>query len=192
MLGVGTAVSVGGKGVADGGEVAVGGDVGVEGKVAVGGGVAVGETGVSVKVGWGVNVNVGARVLVEVGTWVWVGVRDGTRVKVAVDLGIRVLVGGTGVQVIKGLVGVMYVIDVREGVIVSVNVGVGVGMYSEISTAVRAATVLMGLEMAESTISCAPMSEAPGVLGFARAAAETIQSRLNPNAPAPRTVRGPE
>ena len=83
-------------------------------------------------------------------------------------------------------------ISVRDGVMEAVNVGVGVGIYSEISTAVRAAAVLMGLEKAESTISWAPISEAPGVLGFARAAAETMQIRLNPNTPAARTVKGPE
>ncbi len=44
------------------------------------------------------------------------------------DLGIRVRVGWSGVQVTKGLVGVEYVIAVREGGIVSVNVGVGVGI----------------------------------------------------------------
>jgi hypothetical protein len=74
----------------------------------------------------------------------------------------------------------------------AVNVGVGVGIYSETSTAVSAAAVLMGLEKAESTISCAPIFGALGVLGFARAAAETMQIRLKPSTPAPSTVRGPE
>ncbi len=122
------------------------------------------------------------------------GVRDGIReeVGVAVNLGIRVRVGGTGVQVRNGLVGVIYTIAVRVGVMDAVNVGVGVGIYSEISTAVSAAAVLMGLEKAESTISCAPIFGALGVLGFARAAAETMQIRLNPSTPAPMTVRGPE
>jgi hypothetical protein len=84
------------------------------------------------------------------------------------------------------------VISVGEGVRDSVTVSVGDGMYSEISTAVRATAVLIGLEKAESTISCALMSESLGLVGFARAAAEIIQIRLNPSTPAPRTVRGPE
>jgi hypothetical protein len=153
---------------------------------------------VSVSVGWGVKVNVGTRVSVGLGTRVFVGVREGVRdgireeVGVVVNLGIRVRVGGADVQVINGLVGVMYVIAVREGVMEAVNVGVGVGIYSEISTAVSAAAVLMGLEKAESTISCAPIFDALGIRGFARAAAETMQIRLNPSTPAPRTVRGPE
>lgn len=74
----------------------------------------------------------------------------------------------------------------------SVNVGVGVGMYSEISMAVKATAVLIGLEKAESTISCAPRSEPSDVPEFVRAAAETMQIRLNPSTPAARTVRGPE
>jgi hypothetical protein len=154
--------------------------------------------GVSVSVGCGVKVNVGTRVSVGLGTRVLVGVREGVRdgiregVEVAVNLGIRVRVGGMGVQVTNGRVGVMYTIAVREGVKVTVIVGVGVGIYSEISTAVKAAAVLMGLEKAESTISCAPIFDALGVRGFARAAAETMQIRLNPSTPAPSTVRGPE
>jgi hypothetical protein len=154
--------------------------------------------GVSVTVGWGVKVNVGIRVSVGLGTMVLVGAGEGVRdgkgegVGVAANLGIRVRVGGMGVQVTNGLVGVMYVIAVREGVTDAVNVSVGVGIYSEISTAVKAAAVLMGLEKAESTISCAPIFEALGVRGFARAAAETMQIRLNPSTPAPRTVSGPE
>ena len=160
----------------------------------------VGGIGVSVSVGWGVKVNVGIRVLVGLGSRVFVGVREGVRdgdgicdaVGVAVHLRIRVRVGGTGVQVTNGLVGVIYAIAVREGVMDAVNVGVGVGMYSEISKAVSAAAVLMGLEKAESTISWAPILDVLGVRGFARAAAETMQIRLNPSTPAPRTVRGPE
>jgi len=74
----------------------------------------------------------------------------------------------------------------------SVNVGVVVGMYSEISIAVKATAVLIGLEKAESTISCAPISEDSDVPGFVRAAAETMQIRLNPSTPAARTVKGPE
>lgn len=142
--------------------------------------------------------SVGTRVSVELGTRVLAGVREGVRdgireeVGVPVHLGIRVRVGGADVQVTNGLVGVMYVISVMDGVMDAVNVGVGVGIYSEISTAVKAAAVLMGLEKAESTISCAPIFEALGVRGFARAAAETMQIRLNPSTPAPRTVRGPE
>jgi hypothetical protein len=159
-----------------------------------------GGIGVSVSVGWGVKVNVGIRVLVGLGSRVFVGVREGVRdgdgiceaVGVAVHLRIRVRVGGTGVQVTNGLVGVMYAIAVREGVMDAVSVGVGVGTYSEISTAVSAAAVLMGLEKAESTISCAPIFDALCVLGFARAAAETMQIRLKPSTPAPRTVSGPE
>ena len=151
-------------------------------------------------VGWGVKVNVGIRVSVGLGSRVFVGVREGVRdgdgtceaVGVAVHLRIRVRVGGTGVQVTNGLVGVMYTIAVMEGVMDAVSVGVGVGTYSEISTAVSAAAVLMGLEKAESTISCAPIFDALCVPGFARAAAETMQIRLNPSTPAPKTVRGPE
>ena len=112
--------------------------------------------------------------------------------EVASTLGIRVRVGGTGVQVTKGLVGVVYVIAVSEGGIVSVNVGVGVGIYAVISTAVRAAIVLIGLEKPALTISLAPNSEAEDVSGFSRAAAETRQIRLNPITPAARTVSGPE
>ena len=74
----------------------------------------------------------------------------------------------------------------------ALTVGVGVGIYSAISTAVIAAIVLIGLEKAESTISSAPSSETGDVLGLARAAAETIQIRLNPSTPAARMVRGPE
>jgi hypothetical protein len=154
--------------------------------------------GVSVSVGWGVKVNVGIRVSVGLGTRVLVGAREGVRdgiceeIGVAVNRGIRVRVGGAGVQVTNGLVGVMYTIAVMEGVMDAVNVGVGVVIYSEICTAVSAAAVLMGLEKAESTISCAPIFEALGVRGFTRAAAETMQIRLNPSTPAPRTVSGPE
>jgi hypothetical protein len=101
-------------------------------------------------------------------------------------------VGGAGVQVIKGLVGVTYVIAVREGMAVSVSVDVGVGIYSEITTAVIATAVLIGLEKAEFTISRAPRSEASDVPGLVRAAAETMQIRLNPSTPAARTVSGPE
>jgi len=71
---------------------------------------------------------------------------------VADGLPILVRVGGTGVQVIKGRVGVIYVSSVWDGGTVSVNVGVVVGMYSKISTAVIATAVLIGLENAESTI----------------------------------------
>jgi hypothetical protein len=86
---------------------------------------------------------------------------------------------------------VIYAISVREGMTDAVKVGVGVGMYSEISTAVRAAAVLIGLEKAELTTSRAPK---PGsdVPGLARAAAETMQIRLNPRTPAARTVKGAE
>jgi hypothetical protein len=83
-------------------------------------------------------------------------------------------------------------VTVGESVGVFVNVGVGVDINAVISTTVSAAAVFMGLEKAESTISCAPMPGTLDSLGFARAAAETIQNRLNPTAPAVRTVRGPE
>ncbi len=146
--------------------------------------------------GWGYRSAVAYRlegmgVLVGLGNKILVGVRDGTRVEVAENLPSRVRVGGSGVQVTKCLVGVTEAMAVGEGA-VCVNVGVGVGMYSEIPTSVSAAAVLMGLEKAESTISWASISEAPGVMGFARAAAETMQIRLNPITPAARTVNGPE
>ena len=174
-------VSVGCSGVSVGG-ISVGG-MGVSV-----GGISVGGMGVSVGGGSGVSVG-GMGVLVGLGNTILVGVRDGTRVEVAVDLCSRIRVGGSGVQVTKS-----FLVAVTDGVTVgcSVNVGVGVGMYSEISTAVSATAVLMGLEKAESTTSCAPKSEASDLLGFTRAAAETIQIRLNPSTPAAKTVRGPE
>jgi hypothetical protein len=142
--------------------------------------------------GTGVSVGLGTKVLVGVREGVLEGIRDAVSVIVALGSLSFVRVGGTGVQVTKGLVGVMYVIAVRVGEIVSVNVGVGVGINSAISTAVMAAIVLIGLEKAESTISPAPISETGDVLGLARAAAETMQIRLNPSTPAARTVSGPE
>jgi hypothetical protein len=98
--------------------------------------------GIRVSVGLGT----GVRVLVGVREGVLEGTRDGVEVIVALRPLSFVRVGGTGVQVTKGLVGVIYVIGVRVGEVVSVNVGVGVGIYSAISTAVMAAIVLIGLE----------------------------------------------
>jgi hypothetical protein len=65
-------------------------------------------------------------------------------------------------------------------------------MNAVISTTVRATAVLIGLEKAESTISPGSIAETSDVPGLARAAAATIQNRLNPSAPAPSTVKGPE
>jgi hypothetical protein len=123
-----------------------------------------------------------------------VGVREGVLVgiNVAVGRGSRVRVGGRGVQVTKTLVEVLRGI-VTEAVSVSVGLGVSVGVErnSSTSTTVSATTVLMGFENAESTISCGSRSDAPEVVGLVSAAAETIQIKLNPNAPAARTVKGP-
>ena len=85
-------VSVGWMGVSVGG-ISVGG-MGVSvGGISVGGlGVSVGGSGVSVG---------GMGVLVGLGNTILVGVRDGTRVDVAVDLCSRIRVGGSGVQVTK-------------------------------------------------------------------------------------------
>jgi len=128
-------------------------------------------------VGVGVEVEVGGR-------WVFVG---GTRVGVAVFLSRWVAVG---VRVMKVLaVGVSDGISVAVGCRVSVEIGVAISSVT--STAVSATAVLMGLENAELTISSGSMSDgfAPGLL---RAAAETMQIRLNPSTPAARTVNGAE
>ena len=79
---------------------------------------------------------------------------------------------------------------VAEGVKVSVTIGVG--RYSDSPTTVSAAIVLMGLEKAESTMSCASRSDTSGLPGSDSAAAETMQIRLNPRTPAARTVNGAE
>lgn len=95
-------------------------------------------------------------VLVGVLLGVRVGVLVGVRVDVAFAWGPRVRVGGRGVQVIKTLtVGGMEAVQVGEAVIVRKAVGnsVGVGIYSDNSTAVNATAVLIGLEKAASTIS---------------------------------------
>jgi hypothetical protein len=104
-------------------------------------------------------------------------------------------VGGREVKVMKTLrvgvtVGVLVggIVGVSEGVIV----GVGVGKKAVISTTVNATAVLMGLEKAESTTSCASMGAASEASGLVRARAATTQNRLNPNAPAVSTVSGPE
>lgn len=65
-------------------------------------------------------------------------------------------------------------------------------MNAVISTTVSAAAVLIGLEKAESTISWGSMCATSDVPGRATAAAATMQNRLNPNAPAAKTVMGPE
>ena len=110
---------------------------------------------------------------------------------VALGSGLRVRVG---VQVMNTRVGVLEGVIVSEavGTLVSEGVRVRVGMNAVISTTVSAAAVLIGLENAESTISCGSMAETSEVPGFASAAAATMQNRLNPNAPAPSTVKGPE
>ena len=118
----------------------------------------------------------------------------GTRVEVgeAAAPRTRVRVGGMGVQVIKNPV--VEVLDgntVTDAVALAVSEGVAVRIYSEISTTVIATAVLIGLEKAESTISCGSMSDAWVVPGFMRAAAEAIQKRLKPNTPAAMTVKGP-
>lgn len=167
-------------------------------KVSVGRGVLVG-SGVSVGATVGVREGVcdGVRVGVRDGVRVGVrdGVRDGTLVEVAVGLGSRSRVGGRDVNVIKTLrvgvtVGVLVggIVGVSEGVIV----GEGVAIKAVISTAVNATAVLMGLEKAESTTSCGSMAAASEAFGLVRARPATIQNRLNPNAPAVKTVSGPE
>ena len=166
------------------------------------GGVVGGGSGVSVSGGTGVSVGGGSGVFVSGGIGVSVGggsVVGGIRVGVGitfVDVGItplsRVRVGGTGVQVMKILaVGVFRALAVGVEMISS-GEGVKLGMYSRISTAVIATAVLIGLEKAESTISCGSISDELSVLGFARAAADTMQMRLNPNTPAEKTVSGAE
>lgn len=99
-----------------------------------------------------------------------------------------------GVQVMNTRVGVLEGVIVSEavGTLVSEGVRVRVGMNAVISTTVSAAAVLIGLEKAESTISCGSMAATSEAPGFASAAAATMQNRLNPNAPAPSTVKGPE
>jgi hypothetical protein len=110
---------------------------------------------------------------------------------VALGSGLRVRVG---VRVMKTRVGVLEGAIVSEavGTLVSEGVRVGVGMNAVIPTTVSAAAVLIGLENAESTISCGSMAATSDVPGLASAAAATMQNRLNPNAPAPSTVKGPE
>lgn len=148
-------------------------------------------------VGDGVVVSVGVRVGVRVGVLVGVrvGVRVGMRVNVAVGRGSRSRVGGRDVNVMKTLwVGVTVGVSVGGivGVSEGVPVGVGVGIKAVISTTVRATAVLMGFEKAESTTSCGWMAAASEAWGLVRARAATIQNRLNPKAPAVRTVSGPE
>jgi hypothetical protein len=92
-----------------------------------------------------------------------------------------VRVGGGGVTVF---------VDTSVCVLVFDGESVGVGIYSETESIVRAATVLM-FETAESTRSCG--CRAIGVRdisGPAIAAADTIQNRLNPKRPAVSTVSG--
>lgn len=55
-----------------------------------------------------------------------------------------------------------------------------------------ATAVLIGFEKAESMISWASISPPFGVIGLVRAAADTMQIRLNPSTPAARTVSGAE
>ena len=101
--------------------------------------------------------------------------------------------GGTGVQVMNVLN--VAVPPAGEGVTNLSKVGVGLVIYSAISTTVMATAVLMGFAKAESTISLGLMgsiSEAVVVAGFASAAADTRQMRLNPSTPAARTVNGAE
>jgi hypothetical protein len=47
------------------------------------------------------------------------------------------------------------------------------------------------LEKAESTMFCGLMEDKLGTRGSAKAAAETMQNRLNPSVPAASTVKGP-
>lgn len=139
-----TGVSVGGIGVSVGGMgVSVGGDT-----------VSVGGTGVFVLVG-GIGVNVlvgggGGLVCVGAGSGVFEGVAEGALVAVGFSRSCDLV--GRGVQVIKVLA-VLVLEGTADAVPVAVREGVTVGIYSEISTAVIATAVLMGLENAESTIS---------------------------------------
>lgn len=127
---------------------------------------------------------------------IFVGVRDGVLlgISVEVDLGWRVLVGRPGVTVMKTL-GVLDAVKVTEAVTVLVGMSVGEGVsvptYSEITSTVRAAIVLI-LEKAESTMSWGSMSALLGVRGSVKATAETTQNRLKPRIPIVRTVKGPE
>lgn len=125
---------------------------------------------------------------------VLVGVLEiGILVEVAVNPLDRVRVGRGGVQVI-----IVLIVGVPEGIKVGEEVGrsvwEGVEIKSEIPTTVIATAVLMGLEKAEFTMSpaCRSMADACVVPGAERAAAETMQIRLNPNRPAAKTVNGAE
>lgn len=110
------------------------------------------------------------------------GLSDGCRVRVG---GMRVRVGRRVAVLVGDSVSVETI--VFDGVMVAV------GIYCETACTVSAAMVFM-LETAESTIFCGSRSidAALGVLGFARAAADTMQKKLNPIRPAVRTVSGPE
>ena len=131
------------------------------------------------------------RLAVGVLDGVRLGVRVGALVLVAVGSIslLRVRVGGAGVQVINArTVTVLEGVIVGEGVIVTV--GVVVGMNSEMPSTVRAATVLMGFEKPESTMSRGSISGTTLAAGLDRAAADTRQIRLKPKTPAARTVSG--
>jgi len=106
-----------------------------------------------------------------------------------VGLGTRVLVGGIEVRVGKlEKVGEFELLGVGESD--GVGVLVDVGMYWEITSTVNAAMVFI-LEKAESTMFCGLMEDTLGTRGSAKAAAETMQNRLNPSVPAASTVKGP-
>jgi hypothetical protein len=94
---------------------------------------------------------------------------------------------------VGGRVAVFVGDSVSVETIVFDGVMVAVGIYCETACTVSAAMVFM-LETAESTMFCGSRSidAALGVLGSARAAADTMQNKLNPTTPAVRTVSGPE
>ncbi len=154
--------------------------------VLVSGGIGVlvsGGIGVSVSVGGiGVSVGLGINVWVEVGTGVRVAVGNSPDDP-------RVLVGGIRVGVPKW-VGVLDGVSVSVTVLVLDGVSVGVGIYCEITSTVKAAIVFM-LEIAESTMFLGSRADVLGNFGPAKAAADTIQNRLNPRIPVMRTVKGP-
>ena len=101
----------------------------------------------------------------------------------------RVVVGikRVGVCEIVAVAGISSVwVNVKDAV------KVGVGIYSATDSIVNA-TIVFRLEIAELTIFCGSMSAGStlGVRGSVRAAADTMQNRLNPTTPVVITVKGP-
>jgi hypothetical protein len=124
-------------------------------------------------------------VLVGIAVFTGVGVAVGTNL--GIDSESRVFVGGTNLSVATiGRVGT----SVAFGAGVGVDVSVGVGTYCVITSTVNAAMVLR-FEKAESTILCGLIAATLGACGPFKAAAATMQKRLNPRTPAPKTVNGP-